>query len=214
MFKKITLVMAVVFAGVLSYSAANAATLSIVGGTDAALPAASGSDDGFSLVASTGLAIGTIVKSFDSTNTSSEGLMLSETAKIRFTYLGHEAGYTNKAMEIVAGLLFNNKVNAIGDYVDAFVTPDVNGLLPFKFTTSGGGAAAEAVNGNITAPLSIGLYSLSSTEAIALFGDGFGDTDYDDLAVKISVIPLPPSVVLFGAALLGLGWLGRRRKVV
>ncbi|GEM_PF-1624303 len=30
--------------------------------------------------------------------------------------------------------------------------------------------------------------------------------------VQISVVPLPPAVVLFGAALAGLGWLGRRRK--
>ena len=30
--------------------------------------------------------------------------------------------------------------------------------------------------------------------------------------VRISAVPLPTSVVMFGAALLGLGWLGRRRK--
>lgn len=30
--------------------------------------------------------------------------------------------------------------------------------------------------------------------------------------VRISAVPLPPAVLLFGASLLGLGWLGRRRK--
>ncbi len=30
--------------------------------------------------------------------------------------------------------------------------------------------------------------------------------------VRISAVPLPPAVLLFGAALAGLGWVGRRRK--
>lgn len=212
MFKKMTLVMAVLFAGVLSYSSANAATLSIVGGTDATLPAASGGDDGFSLTGSTGLVAGTTVKAFDSTNSNTQGLMLSEAANIRFTYLGHEANFENMAIELAFGILFNNKTSTIGDFADSYVTPDANGLLPFKFTTDGGGTPAEAVNGDITDPLSIAFYYISDKEVIALFGDGYGDTDFDDLAVRISVVPLPPALALFGAALFGLGWLGRRRK--
>jgi len=34
----------------------------------------------------------------------------------------------------------------------------------------------------------------------------------DFYLANVTAVPLPPAVVLFGAALIGLGWLGRRRK--
>ncbi|MEP3486016.1 MAG: hypothetical protein ABJP25_16450 [Sneathiella sp.] len=48
---------------------------------------------------------------------------------------------------------------------------------------------------------------------MAFWADGKDDTlgGYLD-NVRISAVPLPPAVMLFGAALAGLGWLGRRRK--
>ncbi|MEP3248170.1 MAG: hypothetical protein ABJN40_20930 [Sneathiella sp.] len=36
----------------------------------------------------------------------------------------------------------------------------------------------------------------------------------DFYIAKISAVPLPPAVLLFGAALAGLGWLGRRRRKI
>lgn len=38
----------------------------------------------------------------------------------------------------------------------------------------------------------------------------WADTDF--YLANVSAVPLPPAVLLFGASLLGLGWLGRRRK--
>lgn len=48
---------------------------------------------------------------------------------------------------------------------------------------------------------------------MAFWASGADDTlgGYLD-NVRISAVPLPPAVMLFGAALAGLGWLGRRRK--
>ena len=49
--------------------------------------------------------------------------------------------------------------------------------------------------------------------SLAFWADGTDDTlggFIDD--VQISAVPLPPAMLLFGGAMLGLGWLSRRRK--
>ncbi len=73
----------------------------------------------------------------------------------------------------------------------------------------------EAENGSIDNPLAIAFSAISADgkSVIALFGDGAGDHDYDDMAIRISVVPLPPALLLFGGALLGLAWLGRKRPI-
>ncbi|MCG8492780.1 MAG: VPLPA-CTERM sorting domain-containing protein, partial [Sneathiellales bacterium] len=59
------------------------------------------------------------------------------------------------------------------------------------------------------------IFSLDAETNVtmAFWADGKDDTlgGYLD-EVRISAVPLPPAVLLFGAALAGLGWLGRRRK--
>lgn len=197
-------------AALLAVGAAQAATLSLVGGTPDTLPSNYDSNN-------TGLSDGDSVTVFDSSNTTSEGLKLSGVATLKFEFLGEEADFENFAIETMGGtVLADNMTFSYGDFVIVQLTPDAEGLLPFKFTTDGGvnGPAAEAINGNITSPLSMAFSAISEDgrSVIALFGDGFGDTDFDDLQVRISVVPLPPAMALFGGALLGLGWLSRRRK--
>lgn len=67
---------------------------------------------------------------------------------------------------------------------------------------------------------------LGSSWVYAFFGDGLGDRDFDDMIVKIYAYsdpgasgsaggleaPLPPALVLFGSALIGLGAMARRRR--
>lgn len=59
------------------------------------------------------------------------------------------------------------------------------------------------------------MFNLASDSDVTINFWANGDEDtlggYID-AVQISAVPLPSSVLLFGASLLGLGWLGRRRK--
>jgi len=193
-------------------SVAHAATLSLVGGEqNVTLPS---NFSGSPQLAATGLQANVDqVTVFESTDGVNEGLALSGPATIRFDFLGSEAGYTNQAIELEGfGVLFNNKTSIIGQSVTLVLSPNTNGLLPFKFSTSGGGTAADAENGNITSPLAIAFTDIVNNSVIALFGDGAGDQDYDDMAIRISVVPLPPALALFGAALFGLGWLGKRKK--
>lgn len=42
--------------------------------------------------------------------------------------------------------------------------------------------------------------------------DGIGADDYALAAVGVSAVPIPPAILMFGAALGGLGFLGRRKK--
>lgn len=189
----------------------NAATLSLIGGTSGVtLPS---NFSGASHLSLTGLTAGVDqVTTFDSSN-SNQGLVLSASSKIRFDYLGKEAGYTNQAIELGGfGVLFDTSTSILGASVTVQLTPNAFGLLPFKFTTSGGGGQ-EAENGNIDNPLAIAFSAISADgkSVIALFGDGAGDHDYDDMAIRISVVPLPPALLLFGGALLGLAWLSRKR---
>ncbi len=205
-------ILALSIAIILPSTMASAATLSLTGGTsDVVLP------DNFSELelSSSGLQAGVdTVTTYDSTNTN-QGLVLSDTATIRFDYLGEEADFLNKAIELAGlGVLFDNQTSIAGvSSVTVELTPGAFGLLPFKFTTSGGGGQ-EAANGNIENPLSMAFSQISEDgkSVIALFGDGAGDHDFDDMAIRISVVPLPPAVLLFGGALLGLGWLGRRKN--
>ncbi len=211
--KKLIKIAAFALAMSLPSFTAHAATLSLIGGaSDVILPA---NFSGVSHLSLTGLQAGVDkVTAFDSSHIN-QGLTLSETATIRFDYLGKEAGYINKAIELAGfGELFSTDTAVAGvSSMTLTLSPGAFNLLPFKFTTSGGGGQ-EAVNGNIDNPLAIAFSQISSDgkSVIALFGDGAGDHDYDDMAIRISVVPLPPALALFGGALLGLGWLGRKRK--
>ena len=187
-----------------------AASLSLVGGTSGvSLPG------NFSAapLALTGLSTGDTVTVFNNSNTNNDGLALSGTTQVRFEYLGKEAGYTNMAIELHGlGILFDTSSTVVGTSKTVTLSPNANGLLPFSFSTSGGGAPASAENGNITNPLAIAFSAITNNSVIALFGDGAGDHDFDDMAIRISVVPLPPALLLFGGALFGLGWISRKRK--
>lgn len=142
------------------------------------------------------------------------GLLVSGPAKITFTYLGKEAGYSNSAVSLVPG------GGTLSDLVaGASITFDqlVGGLVPFSFKTTGddGKWITNGWGSNRTA-LDMAFMMISSTSYFALFGDGGGgnDDDLDDMVIRIDVapIPLPAGGLLLIGALGGLAALRRRKS--
>ena len=176
---------------------AHALTLSLVGGNAAAVPAT------FDLNAETGLSTGSPLRVLTSANdfdsSGANGLFLDGAANLAFEFLGSEAASQNTFSVPGLGQLFTNAGGATK------TAPFAAGIAPFSFATEDG--AQEADNaGSIFAGLSIAFAAISPTSVVLLFGDGGGDSDFDDLAVRISVssVPLPPAVWLFLSAILGL----------
>jgi hypothetical protein len=56
--------------------------------------------------------------------------------------------------------------------------------------------------------------SLGSTVADVFFNDGNADDNHDDMAVRISQVPIPAALPIIGAAFAGFGFAGfkSRRK--
>lgn len=178
-------------------------TLSLdAGGIAGVIPAV-----GFDLGAETGLAAGSAITIFDG-STGGAGLQLDSAANVVFTFLGSEAAETN-TFEVNGGTIFDQS-NSTGD---SSIIGLAGGLLPFLYTTTAAGGSAA--NGSpFGAGLSIAFAALGDGSFIALFGDGAGDSDRDDFAVKIAVsaVPLPPAVWLFISAILGLVSFTRIRR--
>jgi len=180
---------------------ARAMTLSLSGaGVAGAIPLV-----GFDLGAETGLNPGDAITIFDSGNVG--GISLDSAANVVFTFLGSEAANSN-AFDADG----NAGVFTAGTAVGTSASFDLGaGLLNFVFTT----LAGSATNGGpFGAGLSIAFADLGDGSFIALFGDGAGDSDRDDFAVKIAVsaVPLPAAVWLFLSAILGLVSFTRIRR--
>jgi len=161
------------------------------------------------------------------------GLKITQDAHLTFTYLGYEAGFQNKFNYSGVTQFTTREDNSttpltpLGTTVEfdyfAGVTPSV---LDFSFWSSeafvgqpvsNGGLGVLNANGSYdTNEYSIGFAARTSNSVILLFGDGVypRDNDFDDMAVllEVTAIPLPPSAILFGTALLGLAGLRRRKR--
>jgi len=142
-------------------------------------------------------------------------LLATSLVDLTFTYLGHEAGYSNDFNAY--GNTLNNKTNGIGD---SFNVANVGaGLLGFDFYSNSisQGIANGSNNGfasfqSFATILDI-TYDGVYYDAIVLFDDsGAGpDDDADDHIIGIRAVPEPSIIALFAAGLLGLGF-ARRRK--
>lgn len=202
---------AVVALGVMAAGAAQAVTLSVVGGADTVLTGRFSLEDDAAYVAlANGVGEGSTIKTFDSTKGAGEGLAVSGKSKITFTFLGSEAAFGNRFF--FDGVeLFLNKTNSVGDAV-AVVTAGA-GLLPFTFTSRVVDSIAN--DGTATAGMSFGLSEIfnGGTSVLAFLDDNSPDVDFDDLGIRIDVsqIPTPAAGVLFLSALAGMGLLSRRR---
>jgi hypothetical protein len=190
---------------------ANAATLSLTGGTeDVPLPA--NWDDLISGIPDPG----SFVTTFNSDQaTNGEGIYVSGATSLLYEYLGTSAGNTNTGSS-GADMLFTTAGSSIGDVV--VVDSPLDGKLDFSFWTDslyGVGLAGSFANamGTTLNTLAMAVFVESDTSMILMFDDGSTDQDYDDMLIRvssISAIPLPAAAWLFGSGLLGLFGLRRR----
>lgn len=197
-------------------TAVSAATLSIVGGADVTLDADHNPD--YSDLALVDPALvptagdGTMIKAFGfggEAFNGTNGLVLSSLSKVTITFLGKEAGASNTAFNFSGGSLSNN--GAAGSSISSIDAPD---LVDFGFDTLVGGVLHFIDNGigQSDPSLSMGFYQESARTVLAFFGDGRGDSDYDDMVVRISVVPLPAGGLLLLSAMGGFAVVRRKKK--
>jgi hypothetical protein len=208
-------VMAVcMFAG----GAASAATLNLVGGTAGWTPAGKAKND-----AVQPLGFGKTLQGYYGAQ-----VYLNGPAKLTFTLLGYEAGYTNKivsgaqSMTGGGGTKFDPK--GLGSFL---MTQSGAGLVDFGFWTSGGKLSVQ--NGknpdntlgkpfpgvNFFASFADRGNSRSGSVLWLFFDDdgASNDDDHDDLVARVDVapVPVPAAGLLLVGALGGLAMVRRRK---
>jgi hypothetical protein len=147
-------------------------------------------------------------------------LLATSLVDLTFTYLGHEAGYSNDFNAY--GNTLNNKTNNIDD---SFSVANVGaGLLAFEFSVvNPPGVVPNGISNG--ANMVFGSWQTFATilditykgvyyDAIVLFDDsGAGpDDDADDHIIGIRAVPEPSIIALFAAGLLGIGFTRRRMR--
>ena len=195
-----------VLAGIMfAAGSSQAAVLSVTGGGASTIPA------GFDLGPETGLSSGDPILIFDSADPGGLGLVIDVPDTLTFEFLGSESGFTN-TISSGGSEIFSTATATIGDTASVPAIGGVDFLVDFILESSGGGSATNG--GPITAPLSFAFAAITDTSVILLFDDGGFGTDYDDMAIRISVsqVPLPPAVWLMISAILGLVTFSRIRR--
>lgn len=155
-----------------------------------------------------------------SAKNATNGLAVNSATHLKFTFLGSEAANTDWALNF-ASILFGNKVSSAGDVA---MGSSGAGLIPFSFSTTlptknvasiDNAGVASGINGADTAP-SIGYSAVfNGGKSILVYFDDKSqpvDKDYDDMAMRIDVVPVPAAGFLMIGAIGGLAALRRRKK--
>lgn len=219
MFKILATTVALSFAA----CAASAATLSIVGGTSGTIPGGTATNEALAPLGFPNPLAGYY----------GSAIHLVGNSTLKFERLGAEAGYTNKFIytstnpdltltDAGGGSFFDP------DGIDSFTVSSVlEGLLGFKFKTSGGNlTVANGSNPDNTSPnrtpginffaTFADLGNTRSGSVLYLFFDDDGannDDNHDDLVIRISAVPLPAGGLLLIGAVGGLALLRRRKAL-
>lgn len=195
---------------------ASASLLSVIGGADENLPSdfdPNPSVPGLIAEDDSTLAIeGTAIKAFTTTTIAGAGLSLAKGRTLVYTFMGSEAGFTNRSFDM-ATEVFNENVTTPGS---VFVSFSNAGLVDFSFTSNDATLPATRfiTNGVGGSPAGLNLSFALAPDGqsyYALYGDNTGDSDRDDMIILITAVPVPAGGLLLLTALAGLG-VARRRK--
>ncbi len=144
------------------------------------------------------------------------GLSVSTKARVTYTFLGSEAGNTNYAAQM--GSTFFTKGSPFGA---TFTVADNAGLLDFGFGTTAPNSRVSLIRNDGVADPAQSNYAIGysaifngGASVLVFFDDiAAGDRDFDDMAMRIDVapVPVPAAGLLLAGALAGFGALRRRR---
>ena len=219
------MVAAVATAGAISATGlpAQAVTFSLTGGTAGTIPDTKQTNEVL-----VGLGYGNSLAGFFGATVSLIG-----SSPLLVEFLGYEAGYHNTFG--LAGGSFSTEVGdpTPGDNRQVFANPpsfktgSLSDVLAFIFSTSGGGIPSSVANGanpmdaangptgvNFFASI-VGAPQATSGRSVLLLFDDNGrnnDDDHDDMVIRLSVIPLPPTLLLLMGGIAGLSFISRRRR--
>ncbi len=141
-----------------------------------------------------------------------------------YTLLNY-AGYSafSQTLEVPSGTLETVAAGAnVNLPVNVPFSEGATAIFGFSDNANGGALHLTTQNQNGSGQSNGFIFDLSqfsSTFAgqyIVAFEDGagtpYGDSDYNDMVGRVSTVPLPPSALLMGSGLFGMGLLGWRRR--
>ena len=150
-------------------------------------------------------------------------LQAVDTGYYQFTFEGAgNAANTNTFTTLnTPATTFKNTSTAAGTSFTEFLTAGTK--IAFTFTSSGGCSITDGTSNNSSCAYLIALASSAtspgatgpqSTAWLGLSDSAYpGDKDFQDMVVRVDQIPEPASVAVFGAGLLALGLIRRRKAV-
>ncbi len=159
---------------------------------------------------------------YDDDDVAGTGLYASSlnSVKVTLTYIGYEAANVNNASSLSAGAAsFSTSTSAYGDQITFVQGGGAGTLVDLVFSTLGGGGVSPCTISNgatFGGTCQVGFSSIfnSGGSTYAMFGDGLGDSDLDDIVFRVDVsqVPVPAAGFLLVGGLGAMAALRRRKK--
>lgn len=209
--------------------AGSAATLSLVGGTSGGMPTNFGQLVDINGIVTTPADLSAPITVFDNDDADDTGLHVASSGMVRvtLTYVGYEAANPNSASSMAAGAdFFSTTTSFQGQQIifDQAGGTGTGSLVDLIFSTVrisegtscnvSNGETNDAVANAINCQIGFSSIFNSGTSTYAMFGNGLGDSDLDDIVFRVDVseVPVPAAGFLLVGGLGAMAALRRRKK--